>query len=141
MRTRAERRHNDVSKARRKRRLAKELYSSGGSDWEWFDKMLEKFHLKDFISCINAICVENLGFDAGIYKRVRFNPLLKDRILSDILYPEFEAASPKYIVPRLIYKYRRWQGNAWKQELCFSESRLEIFFSGIWAKILKPASI
>ncbi len=99
-------------------------------DWEWFDKMLEKFHLKDFISCINAICIENLGFDAGIYKRVRFNPLLNDRILSDILYPEFEAASPKYIVPRLIYKYHRWQGNAWKQELCFSESRLENFFQG-----------
>ena len=110
-------------------------------DWEWFDSMLEKYHLKDFISCINAICVENLGFDTAAFKRVQFKPQLKDRILSDILNPEFKTASPKHIVPRLKYKYRRWHGNAWKQELCFSESRWESFLTGIWAKMLKPSSI
>ena len=32
-------------------------------DWEWLEGLLEKYHIKDFYNCINAICVEALGFD------------------------------------------------------------------------------
>lgn len=110
-------------------------------DWEWLDRMLTDFHLKDFMNSINAICVEELGFDSKIFPSVQFNPEIKKRVFEDIIHPEFEAASPKLLIPRLIYKYRRWQGNAWKQRLCFNESRWSAFWGGIWAKILKPASI
>jgi hypothetical protein len=103
--------------------------------------MLDKFHMKEFVSCINAICVEDLGFSVNIFPSVQFVPELKERVLEDILEPEYTAAEPKGFFPRVIYKYKRWQGNAWKQEMCYGESRWGMFWSGIWAKILKPASI
>ena len=110
-------------------------------DRDWLIKMLKDFHLDEFMNCINAICVDELGFDAKIFPFVQFNPEIKSRVLNDIIHPEFEAASPKQLIPRLIYKFRRWQGNAWKQRLCYNESRWSAFWTGIWAKILKPASI
>lgn len=109
-------------------------------DWEWLDEMLIKFHMKEFMSCINAICAGNLGFDVRLFPDVTFNPILKDMVLSDILDPALGTAEPRELLPRLVYKYKRWQGNAWKQQLCYSESRWESFWTGIWAKILKPAS-
>ena len=110
-------------------------------DWEWLDEMLVKYHMKEFVSCINAICVEDLEFSVDIFPAVQFVPELKERVLKDILEPEYTAAEPKGLLPRVIYKYQRWQGNAWKQEMCYGESRWSAFWSGIWAKILKPASI
>ena len=110
-------------------------------DWEWLDGMLVKFHMKEFVSCINAICVEDLGFPVDIFPAVQFVPELKERVLEDILDPEYTAAEPKGFLSRVIYKNKRWQGNAWKQEMCYGESRWSAFWSGIWAKILKPASI
>ena len=110
-------------------------------DWEWLPKVLEKFHMKEFFNLINAICVDDLGFAADIFPTVQFLPELKERVLADILVPAYGAAEPKRFFPRIVYKYCRWQGNAWKQKLCYSESRWESFWTGIWNHLLKPASI
>lgn len=110
-------------------------------DWEWLIGVLKKFHMMDFYNTINAICVGDLGFDAKIFPSVQFRPDLKDKVLKDILYPKFSASEPSSLIPRLVYKYRRWQGNAWKQELCYSESRWSAFWSGVWGHLLKPKSI
>ena len=110
-------------------------------DWEWLQNMLEKYHMKDFFNLVNAICIEDLGFAADLFPSVQFLPSLKERVLQDILEPEFVTEEPKGFISRMIYKYKRWQGNAWKQKLCYEESRWEMFWTGIWAKILKPASI
>ena len=110
-------------------------------DWEWLDDLLEKHHMRDFFNCINAICVEDLGFSPTIFPVVQFLPSMKERVLNDILEPEYTAAEPKGLFKRMAYKYRRWQGNAWKQRLCYNESRWSMFWTGIWAKLMKPASI
>jgi len=110
-------------------------------DWEWLVGLLEKYHMKDFFGLVNAICVEDLEFPEDIFPAVQFVPELKERVLEDILDPNYTAVEPKEFLPRLIYKYNRWQGNAWKQEMCYSESRWSAFWTGIWAKLLKPASI
>ena len=94
----------------------------------------------DFFNTINAICVGDLGFSAYIFKCVQFNPDLKDRVLHDILEPKFPSSEPRGLLSRLFYKYRRWQGNAWKQKLCYNESRCEMFWTGLVAKIVKPTS-
>ena len=112
-----------------------------GIDWEWLQNMLEKYHMKDFFNLVNAICIEDLGFAADLFPSVQLLPSLKERVLQDILEPEFVTEEPKGFISRMIYKYKRWQGNAWKQKLCYEESRWEMFWTGIWAKILKPASI
>ena len=110
-------------------------------DWNWLIDVLKKYHMIEFYNIINAICVGDLGFDVKIFPSVQFRPDLKDMVLNDILYPKYSASEPSHLIPRLLYKYRRWQGNAWKQELCYSESRWSAFWSGIWAHLLKPKSI
>ena len=110
-------------------------------DWEWLMGVLKKYHMIEFYNTINAICVGNLGFDAKNFPNVQFSPDLKDKVLKDILYPKYSVSEPSRLIPRLLYKYRRWKGNAWKQELCYSESRWSAFWSGIWGHLLKPKSI
>ncbi len=110
-------------------------------DWEWLLEILDKYHMRDFFNLINAICVDDLGFAADSFPEVRFIPELKERVLADILEPAYGAAEPDSLFPRLMYKFRRWQGNAWKQKLCYSESRWESFWTGLWAHVLKPSSI
>ena len=107
-------------------------------DWEWLLRLLDEYHMKDFHNCINAICVEDLGFSATIFPYVQYLPDLKQKVLSDILEPEYTAEEPKGVVRRLVYKYRRWQGNAWKQRLCYNESRWSMFWTGMWSHLIKP---
>ena len=110
-------------------------------DWKWLVGVLEKYHMLDFFNIINAICVEELGFNSSIFHSVQFKPELKDRVLKDILKPEFTADEPASLIPRLIYKYKRWKGNAWKQEMCYQESMWSSFWYGVWGHLLKPKTI
>lgn len=109
-------------------------------DWIWLAGELERFHMTDFYNCLNAICVEDLGFDDSVFPSVQFERGLKDRILGDTLSPEFKSEEPRGFISRQVFKYKRWQSNAWKQRLCYKESRLKHFISGVWAHILKPSS-
>lgn len=110
-------------------------------DWDWLHKTLKEYHMMEFTNCINAICVEELGFNPRIFSNVQFNPSLKEKILSDILSPVFEASSPRFFISRIVYKYRRWKSNAWKRKLCYKESKAVSFWKGVWLHITKPASI
>lgn len=110
-------------------------------DWEWFACVLDKYHMTDFFNCLNAICVEDLGFDVQSIPYNSPNSGLKEKVLNDILAPEFKQSLPKQIIPRVYYKLRRWNGNAWKQRLCFNENRLAIFIDGIINHLSKPQSI
>ena len=110
-------------------------------DWNWMLSIIDKYHMRDFFNTINAICVEELGFDAGIFPYVQYNPFIKDKVLADIIFPKYSFEGPKSLIPRIIYKYRRWKGNGWKHELCYNESMWFAFWSGIWSHLLKPASI
>lgn len=110
-------------------------------DWMWLNDMMEQYHMKDFYSCINAICVEDLGFEPRIFHGVQFEPVLKDRVLNDIIYPAFATEDPKHFIPRMVYKLKRWKGNSWKHSLCFNESLRQAFWDGVLAKIRKPSNI
>lgn len=115
-------------------------------DWPWLTGVLEEFGLRRFFDVLNAICVEDLGFAFGGLKAYGF-PLtdvdkeLKARVLGDILEPEFNEEQPKRLLPRVWFRYRRWQANGWKQRLCYNESRWSAFWSGVWNHLLKPSSI
>ncbi len=110
-------------------------------DWTWMLSVIDKYHMTDFFNTINAICVENFGFDASMFPRVQYNPFLKDKVLADILNPKYSYEEPKYLIQRLVYKYKRWKGNSWKHELCYNESMCSAFWSGVLGHLLKPASI
>lgn len=110
-------------------------------DWKWLEAVLEEYHMKDFYCCLNAICVEDIGFPSSLFPLFQFNPSLKERVLEDILFPEFATEEPTGLVHRLTYKFRRWRGNAWKWTLCYNESRWSAFWYGLLNHLLKPASI
>jgi hypothetical protein len=113
-------------------------------DWKWLVEVLRKFKMLDFFNCLNTICVEDLGFDAGLFRsgipNVDHN--LKQRMLRDMITPEFSEEEPKgNVFKRVAFKYRRWQANAWKQRLCYSDNRFVAFWKSAWAHLLKPSSI
>lgn len=110
-------------------------------DWNWLKKELNEFHLMDFFNIINAICVEDLGFNASIFQGVQFNPEIKKRVLNDTLSPEFTENEPKNLLKRFFFRYRRWKSHEWKHKLCYKESMWSIFWSAVWGHLLKPASI
>lgn len=110
-------------------------------DWHWLEGVLEKFGMTPAYNIFNAICVEDLGFESNLFQKIQFNPFQKERVLNDILTPEFGGDEPKALIPRVIFKYRRWVANGWKNELCFKESMWSAFWSGVWGHLLKPKSI
>lgn len=110
-------------------------------DWKWLERILDEFGMTPAYNIFNAICVEDIGFEASIFHQIQFSPILKDRVLNDILFPEFTGDTPKALLPRVLFKYRRWKANGWKNELCFKESMWSAFWSGVWGHILKPSQI
>ena len=104
-------------------------------DWKWLCGVLEDFHMMDFFNYLNAICVEDLGFDAGLFPPMTgvgkpgsktvsadseanvcegsdvavIDRGLKERILDDMIYPEFAEEEPSGtgLFKRVAFKYRR----------------------------------
>lgn len=110
-------------------------------DWPQIEEMLERFGMKELYGIFNAICVEELGFDANHFNYLHFDPNLKDRVLNEILSPEFSGETPSSLFPRLVFKYHRWRANTWKHRLCYPDSMWSAFWSGVWSHLLKPKSI
>lgn len=110
-------------------------------DWEWLENTLERFGMKKLYEIFNAICVDDLGFDLHIFPTIQFDPFLKDRVLNDIMNPEFSEKEVGGFFARAVFKYRRWKANEWKHELCFNESMWSAFWSGVWNHLLKPSAI
>ena len=116
-------------------------------DWEWLEGVVEQYHMTDYYNCINAICVEDLGFQLVDSLRLKVDSLLesvefrklKGRVLADILEPKFSRVPPdKRLLPKAWYMYRRWKGNEWKHKLCYNESMWSAFWSGIGNHLIKP---
>jgi hypothetical protein len=110
-------------------------------DWKWLMRVVDEYHMRDFFNCMNAICMEDLGFNASIFPSVQFLPDLKEKVLNDIMVPEFQHEPPAQIFARLVFKIKRWKAYEWKRKLCYDESALSLLVSGIWAHLLKPKTI
>jgi len=115
--------------------------NSNSIDWGWLQGLLTSYGMKDLFDIFNAICVEDLGFNPSIFPHMQFKPVLKDRVLNEIISPEFPAQMPMHVFPRIIYKLRRWKGNTWKRKLCFRENMWVQFWTSVCGHILKPNSI
>ena len=107
-------------------------------NWAWLQSVIDEYHMRDFYNCINAICVEDLGFNPNIFPSVQNLPGLKEKVLNDILDPEFTRETPDGLFQKWTFKYRRWRGNRWKQELCYKESGWRMFWNGLMVNLVKP---
>ena len=110
-------------------------------DWKWLESQLEHFGMKKLYDVFNAICVGDLGFNVKLFPKVQFQPEWKDRVLNDILSPEFSEKESGGLISRAVFKYRRWKANEWKHELCFNDSLWSAFWSGVWGHLMKPGMI
>ena len=113
-------------------------------DWSWLQSELKRFGMLKWFDTVNAICIEDLGFDKDCWSKVGnygVDASIKQRVLNDILTPEFSEKTPKHVWKRIPFKYRRWKANEWKHELCYKESMCSAFWSGVKNHILKPSSI
>ena len=110
-------------------------------DWEKIEKVYEQFNMKTLYGIFNAICVNELGFDASEFHFVQFEPALKKRVFNDIMCPEFSGETPSSLLPRLFFKFRRWKANEWKHKLCYKDSMWSAFWSGVWGHLMKPGMI
>lgn len=109
--------------------------------WEWLLHVLDEYHMRDFYNCLNAICIEDLGFDSTIFPQVQFNPYQKTRVLNEILNPRIPNEKPKMLLNRVVWKINRWQANEWKHNLCYKEGMWSAFWRGVWNHMLKPKSV
>ncbi len=110
-------------------------------DWKWLLDVLEQHGMMPLFNLFNALCIENLGFEAELFPRAEVDPVLKQRVLNEIFQPEFSETQPSSLIPRVLFKYRRWKANGWKHALCYKESMWSAFWSGVWGHLLKPKSI
>lgn len=110
-------------------------------DWSWLEGVLEEYGMIPIYRLFNAICVEDLGFEPTIFPSFQYDYCLKDRVLNEIIDPEFGFGLPKSLFRRMIFKVRRWRGSAWKHKLCYKESMWSAFWSGVKSHLLKPSSI
>ena len=117
-------------------------------DWGQFWCEARKMGMEKFVLCVDAIAVEQLGFDPVIFHTPEEyggfavqNRALIDRVLEDILSPaDFDAKglSPvRYVWTRL----RCWWHNRWKHKIVYSDSLLSTFFVQIRSHLMKPATI
>lgn len=110
-------------------------------DWVWLQETLGRYGMKELFHIFNAICVEDLGFDAGLFPQAEVDTELKERVLAEILDPEIPNDKPSKVLVRAVWKLRRWKANEWKHRLCYSDSMWSAFWSGVWNHMLKPSSI
>lgn len=110
-------------------------------EWDYVLKVLDHFGMRSMFNILNSICVGDLGFEVKIFPQVQFNPVLKDRVLNEVLSPAFSVIPPKGLFRRIVFKIRRWEANEWKHKLCYNESMWSAFWSGVWNHLLKPSSI
>ena len=108
-------------------------------DWAKVKEVMEKFGMSQMFCIINRICVDDLGFDFNL--DIDCDMMLKERVLNEVLSPEFTDEAPSSFLPRLAFKYKRWRANEWKHRLCYNESMWSAFWSGVWNHLLKPSSI
>ena len=110
-------------------------------DWTWLHEELEIYGMTPLFHLFNTICIEDLGFEADLFPKSEIDTELKKRVLNEILSPEFSETQPAGLIPRVVFKFRRFKANGWKHKLCYKESMWSAFWSGVWGHLLKPKSI
>lgn len=121
-------------------------------DWRSLYEFSKEMNMDKFLHCINVISVKYLGVNPSVFKDVQelspfgemSNPLLEERVLMEILEPEFKIPMPKVkgtlgnLFIMIPWKFRRWWKNRWKNKIVYRESLVGQFFVLWMSHIFKP---
>lgn len=111
-------------------------------DWKTTIDFLWEIGLYAFFNQINAICIDYLGFAEDVFPVVERNKALEERIIADILQPEFAEEKPTSgLLPILAFKFRRWWHNRWKHPLVYKERLLPMFLTLLWSHLRRIRTI
>ena len=114
----------------------------GEVNWNEAIAFLKDIGLYTFFNQINAICVDYLGFEETVFPSVERNKMLEERILADILHPEFAEEKPSSgLLPILLFKFCRWWHNRWKHPLSYKEWLLPMFLTLLWSHLRRYKTI
>lgn len=114
------------------------VQSAKDIDWDFVLGVVREQKMERFLDCMIEICVCDLGMDESSFPPFQPQSRLKDRVLGDILSPEFNeendtviGVNPRYI----IYKVRRFLTNRWKYRLVYPTSLWKIFWNLAWNRL------
>lgn len=110
-------------------------------DWNMVKSVAKEYNLYRFMNCQNALCIDYLGFPSDAFPTFERDEALEDRVIHDILHPEFNEKVPSGFFKGLLFKYKRWKANSWKHKITFPESLAETLLTQLFAHLLKPASL
>lgn len=112
-------------------------------DWRLLSRTAEQFNMHRFLWAVNRICVDHLGIDEALFAGlVGSDKALAERILNDILAPEFNEEQPEGNPLKIVwFKWRRWWANRWKHKLVYRDSLAATFVHQVIAHLRKPKSI
>ena len=109
-------------------------------DWKMVVEASDKAGMLRFMSAIDAICIKYLGFEKEIFPDLPLDEELADRVLEDMLSPEFQENPSGRLLPDILFKFRRWRAGAWKQKIVFRESLVITFVLQLFSHLFKPSS-
>ena len=111
-------------------------------DWEDAIGFLKEIGMDVFFHQINAICVDFLGFAEADFPTIERNAQMEQRILMDVLRPEFDEERPNGGLMSIIwFKYKRWWANRWKHQLVYHDSLLSTFATLAWSHLKRFETI
>lgn len=111
-------------------------------DWTWLYKVCRTQNMDKFLDALNGYAIDLFDIDKSTLPNFARRSNLEERILNDILEPEFRERRPeKGLIRIILFKYRRWWANRWKHQLVYREGLLHSFVTQAWSHILKPKAL
>lgn len=112
-------------------------------DWQRLETYAQRMNMHRFLHALNAICIDNLGLSAGAIPPFERDVELEERVLNEILHPEFSEHKPAGAgyLRSWSYMLRRWWANRWKHRIVYREGLVETFLVQLWSHLLKPKSL
>ena len=111
-------------------------------DWKATIGFLKEIGIYTFFNQINAICVDYLGFSESCFPTIERDKDMEERILMDILHPEFAEEKPASgLISILTFKFRRWWHNRWKHPFVYKEWLLPMFLTLLWSHLRRYKTI
>ena len=107
-------------------------------NWDALYDNLERFGLVRLANIFSSIGVNYLGMDKSLFYSLESNNYLVDRVLNDILSPEFTEHENGTLLSGLWVKPRRFWHNRWKHKICYPDSFVSGFIWTTYSKLLKP---
>lgn len=106
--------------------------------WEQLYERYKEYGLERLANIFSTIGVKYLGMQKELFYDFEQDERLVERVIADILSPEFKEHEDGSLISGLWIKPRRFWKNRWKHNLCYKDSWISGFIWTTYAKLLKP---